>query len=314
MLQIKGVSLSFQRPVLDQVSLSIKKGEILGLVGKSGAGKSSLLKIMAGLIDQDGGEVLLDGQLLPKSSFRLLPGAEGIEMVNQDFKLDQYHTVEENIRESILSWSTEKRTRRVEQMLKLLELKELRHQKAHLLSGGEQQRLAIARAISKKSKVLLLDEPFAHLDTRLRIKLTNYLLRIREQEQLSIVIVSHDGQDILGVSDTVCILKNGKLSAKKKPINVYYNLSNKADALLFGPINAVSINEKRVLFRPDEFTINKNGQIQLNYVASVFLGLVYYNYFYSLKKEEVILLSFEPLKNNISIDINKKKQGTALVL
>ena len=73
MLQIKGVSLSFQRPVLDQVSLSIKKGEILGLVGKSGAGKSSLLKIMAGLIDQDGGEVLLDGQLLPKSSFRLLP-------------------------------------------------------------------------------------------------------------------------------------------------------------------------------------------------------------------------------------------------
>ena len=243
MLQIKGVSLSFQRPVLDQVSLSIKKGEILGLVGKSGAGKSSLLKIMAGLIDQDGGEVLLDGQLLPKSSFRLLPGAEGIEMVNQDFNLDQYHTVEENIRESILSWSTEKRTRRVEQMLKLLELKELRHQKAHLLSGGEQQRLAIARAISKKSKVLLLDEPFAHLDTRLRIKLTNYLLRIREQEQLSIVIVSHDGQDILGVSDTVCILKNGKLSPKKKPINVYYNMSNKADALLFGPINAVSINE-----------------------------------------------------------------------
>ena len=235
-------------------------------------------------------------------------------MVNQDFKLDQYHTVEENIRESILSWSTEKRTRRVEQMLKLLELKELRHQKAHLLSGGEQQRLAIARAISKKSKVLLLDEPFAHLDTRLRIKLTNYLLRIREQEQLSIVIVSHDGQDILGVSDTVCILKNGKLSPKKKPINVYYNMSNKADALLFGPINAVSINEKRVLFRPDEFTIKKNGQIQLNYVASVFLGLVYYNYFYSLKQEEVILLSFEPLKNNISIDINKKKQGTALVL
>ena len=95
---------------------------------------------------------------------------------------------------------------------------------------------------------------------------------------------------------------------------MYYNLSNKADALLFGPINAVSINEKRVLFRPDEFTINKNGQIQLNYVASVFLGLVYYNYFYSLRKEEVILLSFEPLKNNISIDINKKKQGGSLAL
>ena len=309
MLQIKGVSLSYERPVLNQVTLSIKKGEIMGLVGKSGAGKSSLLKIMAGLIDQDDGEVLLDGQLLPKSSFRLIPGADGIEMVNQDFKLDPYHTVEENIRETILSWATDKRNRRVEQMLTLLELKELRCQKAHLLSGGEQQRLAIARAIAKKSKVLLLDEPFAHLDTRLRIKLTNYLLKIRTQEQLSIVIVSHDGQDILGISDTVCILKKGTLSAKRKPINCYYNLSNKADALLFGPINSVLINEKRVLFRPDEFIINKNGEIQLNYIASVFLGLVYYNYFYSLKNEEIILLSFEPLKNNISIDINKKKQG-----
>ena len=307
MLQIKGVSLSFQRPVLNLINLSIKKGEIMGLVGKSGAGKSSLLKIMAGLIDQDAGEVLLDGQLLLKSSFRLIPGVEGIEMVNQDFKLDPYHTVEENIRESILSWATDKRNKRVEQMLTLLELKDLRHQKAHLLSGGEQQRLAIARAIAKKSKVLLLDEPFAHLDTRLRIKLTNYLLKIRELEQLSIVIVSHDGQDILGISDTVCILKKGKLSAKKNPINSYYNLSNKADALLFGPINAVLINEKRVLFRPDEFVENKNGAIQLNYIASVFLGLVYYNYFYSRKNEEVILLSFEPLKKNICIDINKKK-------
>jgi ABC-type sugar transport system ATPase subunit len=306
MLQIKGVSLSFQSPVLNQINLSIKKGEIMGLVGKSGAGKSSLLKIMAGLIDQDAGEVLLDGQLLLKSSFRLIPGAEGIEMVNQDFKLDPYHTVEENIRESILSWPTDKRNKRVEQMLRLLELKELRHQKAHLLSGGEQQRLAIARAIAKKSKVLLLDEPFAHLDTRLRIKLTNYLLKIRELEQLSIVIVSHDGQDILGISDTVCILKKGKLSAKKNPINSYYNLSNKADALLFGPINAVLINEKRVLFRPDEYVENKNGAIQLNYIASVFLGLVYYNYFYSPNNEEIILLSFEPLKNNICIDINKK--------
>jgi iron(III) transport system ATP-binding protein len=309
MLQIKGVSLSFQRPVLNQINLTIKKGEIMGLVGKSGAGKSSLLKIMAGLIDQDAGEVLLDGQLLLKSSFRLIPGAEGIEMVNQDFKLDPYHTVEENIRESILSWATDKRNKRVEQMLTLLELKDLRHQKAHLLSGGEQQRLAIARAIAKKSKVLLLDEPFAHLDTRLRIKLTNYLLKIRELEQLSIVIVSHDGQDILGISDTVCILKKGKLSAKKNPINSYYNLSNKTDALLFGPINAVLINEKRVLFRPDEFTENKNGEIHLNYIASVFLGLVYYNYFYSHKNEEIILLSFEPLKNNICIDINKKNLG-----
>ena len=102
MLAVSSISLSYEKPVLSNVSLSIVGSEIIGLVGKSGAGKSSLLKIMAGLIDQDSGDVLLDEKLQPKSSLRLIPGTKGIELVNQDFKLDVYHTVAENIRESIL--------------------------------------------------------------------------------------------------------------------------------------------------------------------------------------------------------------------
>lgn len=302
------ISLSFESEVLSKVSLTISKGEIIGLVGKSGVGKSSLLKIMAGLIDQDSGEVWLNDQLQPKSSLRLIPGSFGVELVNQDFKLDVYHTVEENIRESILFLPNDQRQRRIEQMLNLFELKSLRGQKAILLSGGEQQRLAIARAISRKTKLLLLDEPFAHLDARLRLKLTNYLLKIREKEGVAIVIVSHDGQEILGISDAVCILKNGRLSRKKNTLDAYYNATCKSDAMLFGPINAISLNEKKILFRPDEYTENQNGSVELNYIASVFLGVLYYNYFYSLKKEEIILLSFEPFKNNISIDINKKNK------
>ena len=199
-------------------------------------------------------------------------------------------------------------------MLNLFELKSLRGQKAILLSGGEQQRLAIARAISRKTKLLLLDEPFAHLDARLRLKLTNYLLKIREKEGVAIVIVSHDGQEILGISDTVCILKNGRLSRKKQPLDAYYNSTSKSDAMLFGPINTISLNEKKILFRPDEYTENLKGGIELNYIASVFLGVVYYNYFYSLKNEEIILLSFEPFKNNISIDINKKNKKRPFIL
>ena len=308
MFRANDISLSFESEVLSKVSLTVSKGEIIGLVGKSGAGKSSLLKIMAGLIDQDSGEVWLNDQLQPKSSLRLIPGSSGVELVNQDFKLDVYHTVEENIRESILFLPNDQRQRRIEQMLNLFELKSLRGQKAILLSGGEQQRLAIARAISRKTKLLLLDEPFAHLDARLRLKLTNYLLKIREKEGVAIVIVSHDGQEILGISDAVCILKNGRLSRKKNTLDAYYNSTSKSDAMLFGPINAISLNEKKILFRPDEYTENQNGSVELNYIGSVFLGVVYYNYFYSLKKEEIILLSFEPFKNNISIDIKKKNK------
>ena len=314
MFRANDISLSFESEVLSKVSLTISKGEIIGLVGKSGAGKSSLLKIMAGLIDQDSGDVWLNDQLQPKSSLRLIPGSSGVELVNQDFKLDVYHTVEENIRESILFLPNDQRQRRVEKMLNLFELKSLRGQKAILLSGGEQQRLAIARAISRKTKLLLLDEPFAHLDARLRLKLTNYLLKIREKEGVAIVIVSHDGQEILGISDTVCILKNGRLSRKKQPLDAYYNSTSKSDAMLFGPINTISLNEKKILFRPDEYTENLKGGIELNYIASVFLGVVYYNYFYSLKNEEIILLSFEPFKNNISIDINKKNKKRPFIL
>lgn len=306
MLAVSAISLAYEKPVLCDVSLSLVGSEIIGLVGKSGAGKSSLLKIMAGLIDQDNGDVLLDGKLQPKSSLRLIPGTKGIELVNQDFKLDVYHTVAENIRESILYLPNTERERRVEQMLSLFELKPLRHQKAHLLSGGEQQRLAIARAVAKKPKVLLLDEPFAHLDARLRLKLTNFFLKIKEKEGVAMVIVSHDGQEILGVSDSICILKNGRLSRKKNRIEAYYNPSSKIDALFFGPINSIVLNGKRVLFRPDEYKQNSSGEISLSFVRAVFLGSIYYNYFYTLAKEELVLISINPLNNTTAIDIDKK--------
>ena len=306
MLAVSAISLAYEKPVLCDVSLTLVGSEIIGLVGKSGAGKSSLLKIMAGLIDQDNGDVLLDGKLQPKSSLRLIPGTKGIELVNQDFKLDVYHTVAENIRESILYLPNTERERRVEQMLSLFELKPLRHQKALLLSGGEQQRLAIARAVAKKPKVLLLDEPFAHLDARLRLKLTNFLLKIKEKEGVAMVIVSHDGQEILGVSDSICILKNGRLSRKKNRIESYYNPSSKIDALFFGPINSIVLNGKRVLFRPDEYKQNSSGEISLSFVRAVFLGSIYYNYFYTLAKEELVLISINPLNNTTAIDIDKK--------
>lgn len=306
MLAVSAISLAYEKPVLCDVSLSLVGSEIIGLVGKSGAGKSSLLKIMAGLIDQDNGDVLLDGKLQPKSSLRLIPGTKGIELVNQDFKLDVYHTVAENIRESILYLPNTERERRVVQMLSLFELKPLRHQKAHMLSGGEQQRLAIARAVAKKPKVLLLDEPFAHLDARLRLKLTNFLLKLKEKEGVAMVIVSHDGQEILGVSDSICILKNGRLSRKKNRIEAYYNPSSKLDALFFGPINSIVLNGKRVLFRPDEYKQNSSGAISLSFARAVFLGSIYYNYFYTLSKEELILISINPLNNITAIDIDKK--------
>ena len=174
MLELKNISHSFDKTILKKVNLKLLPAEIIGLVGKSGAGKSTLLKIAAGLLAPDEGTLFFDSKKLPSAAQLLVPGFKNFSMVNQDFKLDLYHTVEENIRESILFLPTNQREKRVLQLLKLFELTKIQAVKSNLISGGEQQRLAIARAISNKPKVLFLDEPFGHLDATLRRKLSNH--------------------------------------------------------------------------------------------------------------------------------------------
>ncbi|NDA98861.1 MAG: ATP-binding cassette domain-containing protein [Flavobacteriia bacterium] len=121
-LELKNISHSFDKTILKKVNLKLLPAEIIGLVGKSGAGKSTLLKIAAGLLTPDQGTLFFNATKLPVASQLLVPGFKDFSIVNQDFKLDLYHTVEENIRESILFLPTNQRERRVLQLLKLFEL------------------------------------------------------------------------------------------------------------------------------------------------------------------------------------------------
>ncbi len=307
LLELKNISHSFEKPILKKVNLKLFPGEIVGLVGKSGAGKSSLLKIASGLLNPNEGSLYFDSKKLPLASQLLIPGFKDFSMVNQDFKLDLYHTVEENIRESILFLPIEKRERRVLQLLKLFELTKIQAIKSNLISGGEQQRLAIARAISNKPKILLLDEPFGHLDANLRRKLSNHLLNLRDKEGISIILVSHEGQDVLGLCDSICLLKNGLLSKKYKPRELYYKHKNNPQAFLFGPLNTINHKGEKIVFRPDEYEISDSKGIKLEYVRSIFVGSLYHNYFTSEKQEEIILYSFDKQNDTRYIRITYKK-------
>ena len=306
MLQLKGIELSYNRPILKTINFEITKGEIVGIVGKSGAGKSSLLKIIAGLIAPDNGELLLDGKRLPNANSLLIPGFSDFAMVNQDFKLDLYHSVEENIREAVLSLPIVERDKRVNKLLRLFELQKIANSKAHLISGGEQQRLAIARAISKQPKLLVLDEPFGHLDSLLRQKMSEYLVQISQEEEMAILLVSHDGQDVLGLCDSVCFLQNGKLSRKRNAEKVYYDCSNLSLARLFGPVNRIVINENNYSFRPDEYEISDKGEVKLSFVRAVFACGFYINYFLDANDASVILYGLTKLNGVNSIRISRK--------
>lgn len=312
MLVAENIYLDFKRPTLpptlQNVSLKIGKGEIIGIVGKSGAGKTSLLKILCGMLEPTSGTVELEGEKVAGPLIKLVPGHPEIQLVNQDFHLDTYHTVEENIREQVMYLPLKERDSLVDELLILMELEEIRTQKAVTLSGGEQQRLALARALACEPKVLLLDEPFVHMDGRLRSKLTNYLLQMRNIRGTSLVLVSHDGSEMLSLADSIILLKKGSIARIAKPKAFYYKPRTIEDAKLFGAINSVKINEKRIIFRPDEYEISSTkteDSITLKFERALFTGPVYENYFTTLNKEKVVLYSFKNLEYVSQITIKK---------
>lgn len=309
MIVLKNIQLSYNKPIIKRANLTVGQGEIIGLVGKSGAGKSSLLKIIAGHIDPDHGEVFLANQQQPRVHQLLIPGFKRVAMVNQDFKLDVYHTVEENLREVVLHLPNQKRDKRVQQLLRLFDLKSISTTKAHLISGGEQQRLAIARAIADQPEILLLDEPFGHLDANLRARLTEHLIRLREEENTTIVLVSHEGQDVLGLCDSICVLKNGTLSKKYKPEFLYYHYSTIQQARLFGPVNSIKSGETTILFRPDEYRVSQaKDAIEIEFMRSIFVGGLYHNYFKTTNGDMIVLYQFHRLNDTRGIEIIKKTQ------
>ncbi len=310
MITLDHVELSFDRPILKGINLAINEGEIIGIVGKSGAGKSSLLQIIAGLLDASAGCVRLNGEVVKGPSSRLIPGHPEIQLVNQDFQLDVYHTVQENIRECILNLPEKLRVQFVDELLELLELTEVRSQKAHTLSGGEQQRLSIARALAKEPKVLLLDEPFSHIDGRLRMKLITYLLELRRVRQMTLLLVSHDGSDVLSLSDRIFWMKNGQFIRNGTPRKMYYSYKTLEDARLFGHVNSVKVDERRVYFRPDEFTCvdtaEKSFDLEISYVHAQFHGPWLHTLFRTKANEMILLYSLEPIAHVQFITIQKK--------
>lgn len=305
MLRIKNIHLTYDRPILRNVNLSVKRGELLGLVGKSGAGKSSLLKIMAGILAPNEGSLTWNGEEMPISSELLIPGYKNISIVNQDFKLDNYHTTEENIRESILGYPFDKREKRIKELIKLLQLQHVAQTKASLLSGGEKQRLAIARSIAHAPDVLLLDEPFGHLDTVLKQRLAEVIMKLKFRENLAIILVSHDPQDILGLCDNVTFLRKGKLSKNRKPHEIYYQLKNKEIAKLFGPVNEIIFEDNTHFFRPDEFETAEKHGIPVNFQYAMFSGGFYQSYMLCEQKMIVLYANY-PLNEVRFIRIRRK--------
>ena len=310
MLIVDRVSLEHDREILSDISFQLRKNEILGIIGKSGAGKTSLLKIIGGLKDATSGKVIFDENEVVGPSVKLVPGHDDIQLVNQDFGLDMFHTTEQNIREKILYLPTALRNKFVDELLSLVELEVNRNQPAHTLSGGEQQRLSIARALACEPKLLLLDEPFVHLDARLKLKITNYLLEMKTVRAMSIILVSHDGEEILSLCEKVMYLKEGKIVRITTPIKAYYNFKTKEEGELLGWVNAVRYNSQTIFFRSDEYELSNSSEngIAVEFLSARFSGGYFLNSFRTDFGKNIVLLSLESLEKIRKFEIRKKNK------
>lgn len=298
MIEINHLSYSVESPILRDISFSLSEGEIQGIVGLSGAGKSTLLKLIAGFLPFQKGTVTLDKKKLAGSNEKLIPGYDDIQLVNQDFALDLYHSVAENIEVQALHLDKKNRNELVDELLDLVDLQKIRSLKAHLISGGEKQRLAIARALAKESKFLLLDEPFSQLDVYIKDNIMHYLMALRKVRNTGILLVTHNGKEAMAMCDTIHFLNEGQIQRTATPEDFYFYPSNYFEASFFGEINEVKIQRKKYLFRPHQFSLlpTDKPKITLEFYEALFQGAYYANYFHISKREKIVLYSDQKME------------------
>ncbi len=223
------------------ISFSIRRGDIVAIIGESGSGKSTLLKCIYGLLKPDGGEVIFNGQRVLGPDEQLIPGNAEMKMVTQDFSLNIYAKVYDNIASMLSNTDVAAKQSKTMEVMHHLHIHHLKDKKITELSGGEQQRVAIAKALVSDTKILLLDEPFSQVDYLLKNQLRRDIKRLAKETGLTIILVSHDPTDGLFLSDQLLILKQGVLLQNDNPENIYQHPSDLYTAQILG--NAVSISQ-----------------------------------------------------------------------
>jgi sulfate transport system ATP-binding protein len=196
--------------VLDQVNLEIKNGSLVGLLGPSGSGKSTLLRVMAGLEPADSGRIWLEGQEATSLSLQ----QREIGFVFQNYALFPHLTVSQNISFGldIRNIDADLKNQRVQELLQLVQLEKFATRYPSQLSGGQRQRVALARALAVEPKVLLLDEPFAALDSKIRKQLRYWLRNLHHQISVTTVFVTHDYQEAMELAHEIVVLENGRIA------------------------------------------------------------------------------------------------------
>lgn len=201
---------------------TIEKGKLITLYGESGAGKTSTLRMLSGLMRPDSGSIVVDGNIWfdAEKRINLSPQKRKIGYVFQDYGLFPNMTVRQNLEFALPKRESDKR---ITELIEIIELGGLQDRKPETLSGGQQQRVALARALVQQPKILLLDEPLAALDNKIRLKLQDHILNVHREFNLTTLLISHDIGEIIKLSSKLYILERGKIVQEGHPEEVFMN-------------------------------------------------------------------------------------------
>lgn len=239
-LDVKNLIRRFAgREVVRDVSLSVMPGQVMCLLGPSGCGKSTTLRIIAGVERQDSGSIAVDGEVISDSHRHNPPESRGIGLMFQDFALFPHLSVAENVGFGLRGSREDKRAR-VTELLDRVRL--LRHidRYPHELSGGEQQRVALVRAVAPRPRIMLMDEPFSGLDNRLRDGIRDETLEILKEEGTAVLLVTHEPEEAMRMADEIALMRAGRIVQRGAPYNVYNAPVDRYAAAFFSDINIIT--------------------------------------------------------------------------
>ena len=269
-LELKNIKKSFQEgeDVLESICLTAKKGEFVTLLGSSGCGKTTTLRIIAGLEQPDSGQVFLNG----KDVTSLEPNQRNVNTVFQNYALFPHMNVADNIGYGLKLKKTSKAeiSRRVKEMLELVQLSGFEKRKPSELSGGQRQRVAIARALVNNPEVILLDEPLGALDLQLRRAMQHELKRLQKKLGITFIYITHDQEEAINMSDTIAVMNHGRFEQIGTPDEIYNHPNTSYVAMFVGNANILtgvveSVDPERTDGASDQITVRTDaGKVKVS--------------------------------------------------
>lgn len=276
MLQVQNIIFSYNSEVvIATISFELTKGKNLAIIGESGCGKSTLLKLIYGLYDLEQGKILWNEKEVLGPKFNLIPGMDFMKYLAQDFDLMPYITVAENVGKYLSNIDKEKKEQRIQELLEIVEMVDFANVKAKNLSGGQMQRVALAKVLALEPEVLLLDEPFSHIDNFRKNSLRRKLFAYLKEKEITTIFATHDSTDVLSFCDDVLVLKKGQIVEKGTPEYIYNNPQNRYVASLFGDVNEIEIDGVVHLVYPHQLEITSQSELKVEILNSYFRGSHY---------------------------------------